>query len=70
MIQLRQLTVIFICIFALAACGGDKKDAAEREQEAKKAIQEGIKKEKQLYEGMQKAAENMEKKLQEQSPKK
>jgi hypothetical protein len=36
----------------------------------KKAIQEGMPKEKQIYEGVQKGVENLEKKMQEQETKK
>ena len=57
--------MIFIVIIAISACGGDEKGAANRAQEAQKAIQEGTQKEKQLYEAMQKNVENLEKKPQE-----
>jgi len=62
---LQPLVLITLLTFGIAACG-DKKDSAERDLEAQKAIQQGIQKEKQMYEGMQKGAENLEKKVQEQ----
>ncbi len=45
-----------------SACG-DKKDSAARDQEAQKVLQEGMQKEKSMVEGMQKGAENLEKKM-------
>jgi len=62
---LQPLVLITLLTFGIAACG-DKKDSAERDLEAQKAIRQGIQKEKQMYEGMQKGAENLEKKVQEQ----
>ncbi|HSE86624.1 MAG TPA: hypothetical protein VLJ79_10415 [Candidatus Binatia bacterium] len=62
---LQRLAIIAMLAFAISSCG-DKKDSADRNLEAQKAIQEGMKKEKQMYEGMQKGAESMEKKMQEQ----
>lgn len=58
---------IYAMIFAgllggLVACG-DKKDSAARDQEAQKVLQEGMQKEKSMVEGMQKGAENLEKKM-------
>jgi len=45
----------------LSACGKDDKDSATRDAEIKKALQEGSQREKQMYEGMQKGVENLEK---------
>jgi hypothetical protein len=59
--------VILACAIALPACGGDKKDSAERDKEVQKAIQEGMQKEKQMFEGMQKGVEALEKKVEEQT---
>jgi hypothetical protein len=52
-------------ILGLAACGGDQKSSDDRTKEAQKAIQEGMQKEKQMYEGMQKGVEGLEKKAEE-----
>jgi hypothetical protein len=59
----------FICATAIAgmilgfsACG-DKKNSADREAEAQKAIKEGMQKEKSMVEGMMKAGENLEKQM-------
>jgi hypothetical protein len=58
--------IIAGAIAGLAACGGDKKDAAEQAKEAQKIMQEGLQKEKSMVEGMVKAGENIEKKAIEQ----
>ena len=62
-----QWVVAILLTSALSACGGDKKDSAEREKEAQKVIQEGMQKEKAMYEGMQKGAEDLQKKVESQS---
>jgi hypothetical protein len=59
--QLIRIMVIAGMIGGFSACG-DKKDSAEREREAQRAIQEGVQKEKAMMEGMQKGVENLEKK--------
>ena len=63
--HLQRLVIISVLAFAVSSCG-DKKDSADRNLEAQKAIQEGMQKEKQMYEGIQKGAENLEKQVQEQ----
>ena len=63
--QLIRAIVMTGMIAGFAACG-DKKESAEREQQAQKAIQEGMQKEKAMMEGMQKGVENIEKKMAEQ----
>ena len=68
--RLNGAIVILACSAAISACGGDKKDSAERDKEVQKVIQEGMKKEKALYEGMQKNVETLEKKVEEQTKKK
>lgn len=50
----------------LSACG-DNKDSAEKQAEAQRAIQEGMRKERAMIEGMQKGAENLEKQAAEKS---
>ena len=45
---------------AVYACG-DKEDSARRPEEAQRAIQQGTQRERQMYEGMQRGAENLEK---------
>lgn len=54
--------LLLLVILTAAGCGKDEK----RDQEIQKAIQEGAQKERQLYEGMQKGVENLEKSVQEQ----
>ncbi|HXF75062.1 MAG TPA: hypothetical protein VNN13_03140 [Methylomirabilota bacterium] len=58
---MKGWSVILAAVVVLSACG-DKKDAAEREKEAQRAIQEGVQKEKAMLEGMVKGAEGVEKK--------
>lgn len=70
MIKLTETMVILACALAISACGGDKKDSAERDKEVQKTIQEGMQKEKQMMEGMQKGVETLEKKVDEQTKKK
>jgi hypothetical protein len=60
------LVVAVLLASALSDCG-DKKDSAEREKEAQKVIQEGMQKEKAMYEGMQKGVEDLQKKAETQS---
>jgi hypothetical protein len=60
--QLIRMMVIVGMIAGFSACG-DKKDSAERTQEAQRAMQEGVQKEKAMMEGMAKGVENMEKKM-------
>ena len=68
--RLHGAMMILACSAAICACGGDKKDSAERDKEVQKVIQEGMKKEQSLYEGMQKNVETLEKKVEEQTKKK
>ena len=56
-------------VLAGAACGKDQKSSAERDAEVQKALQEGAKKEQQMYQGMQKGVENLEKAAEEQKGK-
>ena len=57
--------IILSLILALPGCGGDQKSSDDRAKEAQKAIQEGMQKEKQMYEGMQKGAEALQKQAEE-----
>ena len=70
MIKLNETIVVLACALAFTACGGDKKDTVERDKEVQKAIQQGMQKEKSLYEDMQKNVETLEKKVEEQTKKK
>jgi hypothetical protein len=57
---------IVATIFLTAgACGGDQKTADEQAKEVQRALQEGMQKEKQMYEGAQKSIEALERKAQE-----
>ena len=51
-------------------CGKYDKSSADRDAEIKKVLQEGMAKEKKMYEGMQKGVENLEKNAQEKKEKK
>ena len=63
--KIAQLSLAIVLALAVSACG-DKKDSAEKQAEAQKAIQEGMQKERSMMEGMQKGVENLEKKATEQ----
>jgi hypothetical protein len=56
-----KLSLAIAMVLAVSACG-DKKDSAEKQAEAQKAIQEGMQKERSMMEGMQKGVESVEKK--------
>lgn len=60
--RIKAFGFMLLVILAVPSCGKDEK----RDQEIQKAIQEGAQKEKQLYEGMQKGVEKLEKGVQEQ----
>jgi outer membrane protein assembly factor BamE (lipoprotein component of BamABCDE complex) len=45
----------------LSSCGKIDKDSAARDAEIQKTLQEGSQRERQMYEGMQKGVENLEK---------
>jgi hypothetical protein len=53
--------MVFVLAIGLSACGKDDKDSAARDAEIKRTLQEGSQREKQMYEGMQKGVENLEK---------
>ena len=53
--------MVFVLAIGLSACGKDDKDSAARDAELKRTLQEGSQREKQMYEGMQKGVENLEK---------
>jgi hypothetical protein len=59
--RIFQLSLAFALAVAFTACG-DKKDSAERDAEAQRAIQQGMQKEQKMMEGMVKGVETMEKK--------
>ena len=60
--SILSLTFALGLSIAVAACGGDKKDSAERAAAAQKVLQEGMQKEQKMMEGMVKGVETMEKK--------
>jgi hypothetical protein len=53
--------MVFVLAIGLSSCGKDDRDSAARDAEIKKTLQEGSQREKQMYEGMQKGVENLEK---------
>ena len=63
--KIAQVLLAIAVSLVVWACG-DKKDSAEKQAEAQKAIQEGMQKERSMMEGMQKGVENIEKKMTEQ----
>ena len=53
--------IVFVLTIGISACGKDDKDSAARDAEIQKKLQEGSQRERQMYEGMQKGVENLEK---------
>jgi hypothetical protein len=53
--------MVLALAIGLSACGKDDKDSAARDAEIQKKLQEGSQRERQMYEGMQKGVENLEK---------
>ena len=53
--------MVFVLAIGLSACGKDDKDSAARDAEIKRTLQEGSQREKQMYEGMQKGVQDLEK---------
>jgi hypothetical protein len=53
--------MVLALAIGLSACGKDDKDRAARDAEIQKTLQEGSQREKQMYEGMQKGVESLEK---------
>jgi hypothetical protein len=54
--------IVASIILTAGGCGGDPKTSDEQTKEVQRALQEGMQKEKQMYEGAQKATEALEKK--------
>ena len=56
--------MIAAAVTALAgtlSCNRDEKTSAERDQEVQRALQQGSQREQQMYQGMQKGVENLDK---------
>ncbi|MBI4528989.1 MAG: hypothetical protein HY695_34765 [Deltaproteobacteria bacterium] len=68
---MRTFALLGLLLVVGQGCGKDEKSSAERDAEVQKALQQGAQKERQMYEGMQKGVEDLEKKAQEkkESPK-
>lgn len=65
----KGFTFISLVAFAGLGCGRDERSSADKAAEVQKAIQEGMQREKKMYEGMQKGVEGLEKSIQEQKEK-
>ena len=63
-------TFFVVCVVAVLGCGGDDRSQAERDAEVQKVLQDAARKEGQMYEGMRKGVEEMEKKAVEEKGKK
>lgn len=59
---IKAIGLLVLTVFMAASCGKDE----QRDQEIQKAIEGAVQKERQLYEGLQKGAETIEKNVQEQ----
>jgi hypothetical protein len=66
---IRVVAFIAMVVVLGMACGKDEKSSADKAAEVQKAIQEGIEKERKMYEGMQKGVEGLEKSVREQKTK-
>ena len=66
---IRAFAFLAVVLLLGIGCGKDDKSSADRDAEIKKVLQEGMAKEKKMYEGMQKGVENLEKNTQEQKGK-
>ena len=60
---------VLALVMGLSACGKNDKDRAARDAEIQKTLQEGSQRERQMYEGMQKGVENLEKQSSQKSDK-
>jgi hypothetical protein len=63
----RHGWIVLLSLLVFPACGGDQKSSDDRAKEAQKAMQEGMAKEKKMYEGMVKGVEDVQKKVEEKS---
>jgi hypothetical protein len=63
----RHGWILLFMLLGFPACGGDQKSSDDRTKDAQKAIQEGMAKEKKMYEGMVKGVEDVQKKVEEKS---
>ena len=60
-ILVRVFVLSGLILLAGQGCGRDEKSSADRDAEVKKAMQQGAQKEQQMYQGMQKGVEELEK---------
>lgn len=63
-----KIAAVVAIALVISACG-DKQDSADRAEEAQKAIEQGMQKERALMEGMQKGVEDIQKKMADESKK-
>ena len=61
----NPLIIMLMLLLSFSACGKNDKSSAERDAEVQKTLQQGMQREKQMYEGMQKNVETLEQKNQE-----
>ena len=61
----KRLIIVLMLSLSFSACGKNDKSSAERDAEVQKTLQQGMQREKQMYEGMQKNVESLEQKNQE-----
>jgi hypothetical protein len=64
-VKTNRLIIMLILFLSFSACGKNDKSSAERDAEVQKTLQQGMQREKQMYEGMQKNVETLEQKNQE-----
>jgi hypothetical protein len=64
-VKINLLVIMLMLLMSFSACGKDDRSSAERDAEVQKTLQQGMQREKQMYEGMQKNVETLEQKNQE-----
>ena len=63
--KINLLVIMLMLLMSFSACGKDDRSSAERDAEVQKTLQQGMQREKQMYEGMQKNVETLEQNNQE-----
>ena len=57
----RMIAAAVLVLAGALSCNRDEKSSAERDKEVQRVLQEGSQREQQMYQGMQKGAEKLDK---------